>query len=391
MSAADEAVKWLDGRQDEIESAIAALVNINSYTDNPGGGRQVGALLRELYASAGLEAAVVESHRYADHLVFRSKASAPNKGAIALVGHLDTVFPPGTFEAYRRDGELGRGPGVLDMKGGLVVVGFAIRALAQTIGLDAIAPLRIVVVADEEVGSPEGQQVIAASVSGAQAALVFEAGRKGDAIITSRKGTGGMTAVATGKAAHAGANHQDGVNAIWAMAAFIERIQALTDYDRGVTINVGKVSGGQGKNTVPDHAEAMFDLRFVSTSDAEATVYAITQAAREAEARVPGSAIVLSGGVARKPLERSPQNVTLFETYARCAKESGLGFTEAALIGGGSDASTTSALGIASIDGLGPRGSGFHTKDELIELSSLVPKAQALVRMLVKLSEGHRG
>lgn len=386
MNAADEAVKWLDGRQDEMEKAIATLVNINSYTDNPGGGRQVGALLRELYRSAGLEASVVESRRYADHLVFRSKSGASNKGAIALVGHLDTVFPPGIFEAYRRDGELGRGPGVLDMKGGLVVVGFAIRALAQTVGLDALAPLRIVVVADEEVGSPEGQQVIAASVSGAQAALVFEAGRKGDAIITSRKGTGGMTAIATGKAAHAGANHQDGINAIWAIASFIDRIQLLTDYARGVTLNVGKVSGGQGKNTVPDQAEAAFDLRFVSTLDGEATIEAIGRAAREAEAHVPGSSIALSGGIARKPLERSVQNVTLFEIYAACAKESGLGFGEAGLIGGGSDASTTSTLGIASIDGLGPRGIGFHTKDEQIELSSLVPKAQALARAIVRLS-----
>jgi glutamate carboxypeptidase len=272
------------------------------------------------------------------------------------------------------------------MKGGLVVVGFAFRALAQTLGLEAIAPLRVVVVADEEVGSPEGQQVIAASVSGARAALVFEAGRKGDAIITSRKGTGGMTAVAAGKAAHAGANHQDGVNAIWALASFIDRIQGLTDYARGVTLNVGKVSGGQGKNTVPDQAEAAFDLRFVSTRDGEATVEAIARAAREAEAHVPGSSIALSGGIARKPLERSPENVALLELYASCAKECGLGFGEAGLIGGGSDASTTSTLGIASIDGLGPRGIGFHTKDEQIELSSLVPKAQALARAIVKLS-----
>ncbi len=133
------------------------------------------------------------SERFADHLVFRSRPELPNRGAVALVGHLDTVFAPGTFEGYRADDTTARGPGVLDMKGGLVVMAFALRALAVTGGLDAVVPVRVVVVSDEEVGSPEGQGVIAAAISGSSACLVFEAGRVADAIITRRKGTGGMT------------------------------------------------------------------------------------------------------------------------------------------------------------------------------------------------------
>ena len=381
-SHAEEATAWLSDRQRAMEDAIAPLVHQNSYTENPEGGRKVGTLLRALFAVEGLELHVRPSERFADHLVFRSRAQLPNKGAVALIGHLDTVFPPGSFEGFRRDGELARGPGVLDMKGGLVVIAFALQALAATGGLDAVAPVRVVIVSDEEVGSPEGQGVLAAAISGSSAALVFEAGRQGDAIITRRKGTGGMTAVAQGKAAHAGNAHKEGANAVWALARFVDGVQKLTDYDRGVTVNVGRVSGGHSKNTVPDRAEAQLDLRFCTGADGEALVARVRAVAEEASSGVPGTRIELHGGVSRTPLERSDASARLLAEYAACARAHGLGSSEAPLIGGGSDASTSSALGIPSIDGLGPRGTGFHTKDELIEVASLVPKAQALAMFL---------
>jgi glutamate carboxypeptidase len=383
-SHADEATAWLSDKQRAMEEALAPLVDQNSYTENPEGGRKVGAMLRGLFAMEGIEVHVRPSERFADHLVFRSRAQLSNKGAVALVGHLDTVFPPGVFEGYRRDGELARGPGVLDMKGGLVVIAFALKALAATGGLDAVVPIRVVVVGDEEVGSPEGQGVIAAAVSGSACALVFEAGRKADTIITRRKGTGGMTAVAHGRAAHAGNAHKEGANAIWAIARFVDGVQKLTDYDRGVTLNVGRVSGGHSKNTVPDRAEAQLDLRFCTRADGDALVGSVRAAAEEACAGVSGTRIELHGGVARTPLERSDASVQLLAEYAACARAEGLGGDEAPLIGGGSDASTTSGLGIPSIDGLGPRGSGFHTKDELVELATLVPKAQALARFIAQ-------
>jgi glutamate carboxypeptidase len=382
-SRGEAAARWLGGKQRAMEDRIAALVEVNSFTDNVDGGRKVGGMLRELFALPGLASGVKPSARYADHLVFESRAGAAVP-SVALVGHLDTVFPPGTFEGYRRDGDLARGPGVLDMKGGLVVVAFALQALVEAGGLEGVAPLRIAIVADEEVGSPEGQGIIREGIAGADAALVFEAGRTNppDAIITRRKGTGSITARAFGKAAHAGNNHKEGVNALWAIARFTDRVQALTDYDRGVTVNVGKITGGQGKNTVPDQGEAALDIRFCSRADADALVAAIRRAAEEAAASVPGSRIEIEGGVSRLPLERTDASAALMRAYAEQARASGLGGDEAPLIGGGSDASTSSAMGIASIDGLGPRGVGFHTKDERIEVASLVPKAQALARFL---------
>ena len=386
-----DAVRWLEERAKDMERELAELVAQNSFTDNTDGGRKVGAMLRErTFAIAGLDPRVVASARYADHLVFSSRGAA-SRNPIALVGHLDTVFPPGTFEGFRRDGDLARGPGVLDMKGGLVVVAWALRAIAETVGLDAIAPVRLAIVADEEVGSPEGQKVIREAIDGATGALVFEAGRKGDLVITRRKGTGSMNAVATGRAAHAGNNHKEGKNAIWALARFIDRAQALTDYARGVTVNVGVISGGTSKNTVPERAEAQLDLRFETIADGEKLVADLRAAAASAPALesadgnpLDGVTIALGGGIARQPLERSDASVALMNSYLACAKASGLGGGEAALIGGGSDASTSSAIGIASIDGLGPRGVGFHTKDEQIEIATLVLKAQALARFLLQ-------
>jgi glutamate carboxypeptidase len=378
---ATDAAAWLTSRLPEMEEALAALVDVNSYTDNAEGGRKVGAMLRELLALPGLTAEVVPSQRFADHLVFRSEGR-PGVAPLALVGHLDTVFPPGIFEGYRVDGTLRRGPGVLDMKGGLVVMAWALKALAASGGLAKVPPLRLVVVADEEVGSPEGQAVIHRAIAGAQGCLVFESGRAQDAIITRRKGTGALVARAYGKAAHAGNAHQEGKNAIWAVARFIDRVQGLTDYEKGVTVNVGKVAGGQGKNTVPDKAEAHVDIRFCTHAHGEELVAGLRRAAEEATASVPGTRIELEGGISREPLERTDASARLMEAYGAQARTVGLGSGEAGLIGGGSDASTSHGMGIASIDGLGPRGKGFHTVEEFIEADTLVPKAQALARFL---------
>ncbi len=387
-SHADEATAWLSDKTRAMSESLAPLVEINSYTENPEGGRKVGALLRELLARDGVEAVVRPSERFADHLVFRSRPELPNRGAVALVGHLDTVFPPGTFEGYRADDATAHGPGVLDMKGGLVVMAFALRALAATGGLDAVVPVRVVVVSDEEVGSPEGQGVIAAAITGSSACLVFEAGRAADAIITRRKGTGGMTAIVHGRAAHAGNAHEDGANAIWAAARFVDAVQRLTDYERGVTVNVGRIAGGHSKNTVPDRVETQVDLRFRTRADGEQLALSIRRAADDAAAGVPGTRIELLGGISRPSLERTEASARLCAEYAACARVHGLGGEEAPLIGGGSDASTAASLGIPAIDGLGPRGAGFHTKEERIDLASLVPKAQALARFLAQRARG---
>jgi glutamate carboxypeptidase len=371
-------------REPAMLELIERLVVQNSFTENREGGAAVGeAVAAELRSIEGVSVRAFPSEQFAPHIMATTRAAeASPEGCIAIVGHLDTVFPPGVFEGYHRDGDVARGPGVLDMKGGLVIAIEALRALA---GLGALAdlPVRFLIVSDEEVGSPEGRPLIQREVKGAAGALVLEAGRKGDAVITARKGTAGLKATAAGRAAHAGNAHASGANAIWALARFIDKAQSLTDYARGITVNIGKISGGQGKNTVPDHAEALIDFRFERIEDGEATLDALLRAAAASAESVPGTSVAIVGGVARSPLERTDANVALYREYAACARACGLGDGEAPLLGGGSDASSTAAIGIPSIDGLGPRGSGFHTKEELIEIPTLLPKAEALARFLL--------
>ncbi len=141
--------------------------------------------------------------------------------------------------------------------------------------------------------------------------------------------------------------------------------------------------GGETPNTVPDHARAELDIRFTSAADAERLVAELSTEADRAASSVPGASIELSGGVSRVPLEKTAASEALYAEYATCAVASGLGAIESPLVGGGSDASTLSALGIPCIDGLGPRGAGVHTKDEHIEVATLVPKAMAVARFLI--------
>ena len=271
------------------------------------------------------------------------------------------------------------------MKGGLVVMAWALKALEQTRGLSKVVPIKVIIVSDEEVGSFEGAPLIRKELVGAQAALVFESGRINDAIVTSRKGIGNLDVTVKGKAAHAGNNHQDGANAAWAIARFVDKAQQLTDYQRGVTVNVGKITGGIGKNTVPDHATAELDVRYVTRKDAETLFKNLETAAQDAAASVPGTHATCAGGMNRPPMERTPENLKLFEAYGPFAIKFGLAAGEAPRVGGGSDACTTSDMGIPSIDALGPRGKGFHTHDEYIEVSTLLTRAQALAAFLESL------
>jgi glutamate carboxypeptidase len=370
---------------DEALPVLERWVRINSFTDNVAGVNRMADELEADFASLDLIHARHPGDGLGDHLVWRTAAWDQHPARrVLMVGHHDTVFPPGTFEGFERQGDRARGPGALDMKGGILVVRTALRAL-QEVGALASLPLALVTVADEEIGSPTSRPLIEDLARGARAGLVFESGRRDDSVVTRRKGTGSLKVKARGRAAHAGNAHRDGVNAIWGMARLIDRLQGLTDYDRGVTVNVGLVSGGEAKNTVPAQADCGVDIRFVRAVDGTDLVAAIDQAAR-AVAGETGVTFSLDGGVRRPPLERSDATGALYRLYAENAQRFGLGGGESGLVGGGSDANTVSAIGVPVIDGLGPRGAGFHTHDEYIEVPTLIPRAQALVATLVALA-----
>ena len=374
----DRALAALCKRSDEMLRLTRRLVEQNSFTENVDGANRVAELLREAFSLPPLSLKRIASTRFGEHLVWRTRAvGAP----ILLIGHHDTVFPEGHFEGWREENGRAIGPGVLDMKGGLAVIWGALATLDE-MGALANLPLVVVSVSDEEVGSPDSTPHLKALAQGASCALVFESGRPGDIIVTRRRGTGGVICKSTGKAAHAGNAHAEGVNAIWALSKFVDAAQSLTNYSRGLTVNCGKIIGGTSKNTVPEKASCELDIRFESQDAARELMHALQAVADQTEAAVPGAKLALSGGPKRMPLERTTASVALYAEYAACQRVAGLGDGESPLVGGGSDANTVSEVGVPAIDGLGPRGEGYHTTQEYAELASFHPKAEALLRFL---------
>ncbi|HTN52624.1 MAG TPA: M20 family metallopeptidase [Anaeromyxobacter sp.] len=374
----ESALSWLGTQRGAMESLLERLVRQGSFTHDRPGVEAAQRLAAGELRALGLEVELRPSTRFGPHLLFSGRGpGAP----VFLLGHADTVFPPGSFEGFRRDGDRATGPGAFDMKGGLVVMLLGLAA-ARRAGLLERRAVRGILVADEEVGSPESQPIIVAHARGSACALCFESGRAGDRIVTRRKGVAGLRVEARGVAAHAGNEPERGRSAIWAMARFVDRAQALADPGRGLTVNVGLISGGTARNTVPAAAACEVDLRFEAEPDGRRLVEGLRRAA--AEAALPGTALEVAEAGWRTPLERTAASAALAEEYGECQRESGLGAGEAPLVGGGSDACTTGAAGIPSIDGLGPRGSGFHTPAEEVDLASLVPKAAAFLRFLAR-------
>jgi glutamate carboxypeptidase len=379
-ASVSQSLTWLEQQAGALEGLVADLVRLDSHTGDAAGVTRVVELLDAELADLGLATERIAAPPFGPHLAFRGPAhGAP----VFLVGHTDTVFPPDTFTGWRVESGFGHGPGAFDMKGGLAVLLFGLAA-AHRAGLLARVPVAGLLVSDEEVGSPSSQPHLRRLAAGARAALVFESGRSGDLLVTQRKGTASVLVVARGVAAHAGNEHEKGRSAIWALARFVDAAQRLTDYQRGVTVNVGTFRGGTSKNTVPEHAECEVDLRFLSNADGERLVEALRAACLQAA--VEGAGLELSPASWRPPLVRTPASSALAEAYGAGQRLSGLSSGEAPLVGGGSDGCTTGALGIPTIDGLGPRGSGFHTRNERVALDSLVPKAQALLRYLARLA-----
>ena len=377
-----EQVKWLE-----------ALVNQPSYTRTVDDVEAAAAMIEARMLEMGCGVERVASETFADHRVYATPGTGSDEPAILLSGHCDTVYPREQgFLVFERDGDTIRGPGVLDMKSGLSVVVFALQAIHRAAPEDfATLKLRFVNNTDEEVGSPDSRLLYEALAGKSTAALVFEGGRDGDRVITARKGTGGFQFEVTGREAHAGNRHEDGVNAIHALALIIPRIEALTDYGAGTTANVGVVSGGTSKNTVPMSAECLVDVRITSMAAGEKVEKALRDIAANPfdqvavlPATLHEATVTLSGGILRPPMEATPASVALGERYEAAARQEGLGTGQAPLQGGGSDANLLAAKGVPCIDGLGPYGKFMHSPKEWSSLESLRKKTKALARFLME-------
>ena len=301
------------------------------------------------------------------------------------MGHRDTVFPDG--EAARRpftirDG-IAYGPGVADMKAGLVMNCFVLAAFAKFGG--APAPLLGLFTGDEEIGSPEGRAVIEAEARRARVVFNSEPGRVSGNVVTGRKGGVFMVFRITGKAAHSGGNFADGISAIEELARKIQAIHALTDLDRGITLNVGLVSGGQSVNTVAPWAEGEIDLRYIDPADRDDVMARIGGIIERSF--VPGTRAELTVKGEFLPLKQTPTLETAVrDSMSAAAADTGFA-TDGEFTGGCADSGFTAAVGAPTLCAVGPVGGKAHSPDEFLRIDSLVPRAQACARAILRLGQ----
>ncbi|WP_028776085.1 M20 family metallopeptidase [Shimazuella kribbensis] len=298
---------------------------------------------------------------------------------ILILTHFDTVWDVGRL-SYRMEGNKAFGPGILDMKSGIIQAIWAIKACKE---LDMPLNKKIVLMctSDEEIGSHTSRSLIEQEAKNSKVTLVPEpAVTQTGALKTGRKGTSVYKMTITGKASHAGNHHADGISAVEEMAHQILFLQSLTDYEKGTTVNAGIANGGNRINVVAEKAEIHIDVRMSNLLEAKRISHMIHQA----KPHLKGITLEIEGGVNRPPMERTRQTEELFHVAKECGDELGLTLTEA-FVGGGSDGNFTAALGIPTLDGLGAIGDGIHAEHEHILIDQLPVRAALFAKLITKL------
>jgi len=365
---------FCESHVDEIVATIEALVRLESpSTDKPAVDR-CGAEIAARLRAQGAQVELLRRSDRGDHIAAR----IPGSGRpVMLLGHFDTVWPLGTLNLMplRREGTRLHGPGTFDMKAGIAIALGAIAALRATATLHP--PISILWTTDEEIGSGTSRDAIESAAREAAAVLVLEPALPGGALKTARKGCGEFEVVVEGIAAHAGIDPASGASAINELAAQIATISQLQDLDRGVSINVGLIEGGSRPNVVAAHARAVVDVRAPTMDEAksvEAAFHRLQPAGR-------GTRLKVKGGFERPPLERTAAVAHLFAVAHDVAALLGRDLQEGST-GGGSDGNFTGAMGVPTLDGLGPVGDGAHARHEYVDVAEL-PWRAALVAGLI--------
>ena len=368
---------WLGGQQQAMQDLLHRIVDIDSGSRDEAGILAVAQALRERLEAAGVAVRFEDVPGYGVLLhadVVGPGGDGPAEGApIYLMGHMDTVFPAGTVARRPFRVEEGRayGPGVADMKSGLVLNVFVAEAFARCGGLGA--PLKLFFSCDEEIGSPATRQTIMDTVRGARAVFNAEPGRVSGNLVTSRKGSMAVEFEVQGVAAHAGINHAAGASALEAMARKLLALHALTDPATGTTTNVGVLQGGIVPNMVAPHAKAELDVRYTAQTDPDALMERIRAIVEEESVpRTQGRVTAV-----RRTLPMAPTPDALLQLYRRGAQS--LGFdVQGEFTGGAADSGLTASVGVPTLCATGPVGGHPHTEREYCELATFVPRAQAV-------------
>lgn len=389
MSTVESKVtEWLSGRQAEMLAELEAMVNIDGGSYDKAGVDAVGERVRAFCARHDIPVETIPGKLHGDCLRATVAGTEAGQGSgnarrnIVLMGHRDTVFPKGEPQRrpFRVENGIATGPGVCDMKAGLVQNMFVLAAFQACGG--APGPLVGLFTGDEEIGSPEGRPVIEQEARSARVVFNSEPGRPSGGVVTGRKGGVFMVMDITGKAAHSGGNFEAGISAIEELARKIQAIHALTDLERGITLNVGLVSGGQSVNTVAPWAQGQIDLRYVHPADRDDIMGRIHEII--GRSFVPGTSATLTIKGEFLPLAQNPGTDAVFSLYKEAAAESGFE-TQGEFAGGCADSGFTAAMGAPTLCAVGPVGGKAHSPEEYLEVATLVPRAQALARAILKL------
>lgn len=375
---ANRVLEYVRGQEGYLIDLLKHLVEAESPSAHPsshgptrhafiGALKELGLYVREVGSPGGPR-----------HIYARSEKRDRHGRTQLLVGHYDTVWPVGTLaeRPFSVDGNIIRGPGVFDMKGGLVQIVLALKAIKQLKLEVADTPL-IFVNADEEIGSRTSTRYIRWLARHADRAFILEPAMGEDGKIkTERKGIGKFTVTVFGKAAHAGLDPESGASAILELSHVIQELFAMNDVDKGITVNVGTVDGGIQANVVAPHSTAVVDVRVPTVEDGkqiQKRIYAI-------EPKVAGVRLRIEGGIGRPSMEATPANRALWLQAKSIGACLGLELNRA-IAGGGSDGNTTSQYA-ATLDGLGPVGDGAHAKHEFLYINKTLERA-ALLTMLM--------
>src|SRR6266853_842289 len=375
-------INWLAPREEAMTRLLSRFVRAESPSFDKAAVDRFGLIVAAEWKRRGASVKLLHQRERGNH--DRAELRPPknrSRGQILILGHLDTVYPAGTIAQTPFRVSRGRawGPGTFDMKGGLVIALYSMDALAA---VGCLPEKRIVFLwtSDEEIGSESSRAAIEREAKRSDAVLVLEpaAGLDGR-VKTGRKGVGEIELIVTGRAAHAGLNPEDGVNAIEEMAHQIARISRWNQPRRGITVNAGVIEGGTRTNVIPERARALVDLRASRVED----MRALERKFRALRPILSGAKLEIRGGFNRPPMERK-MSAALYAKARALSKEMGLTLGEA-FVGGGSDGNFTAALGVPTLDGLGAVGENAHSPRENIVIRALPERAGLLAGLIATL------
>ncbi|GHS97364.1 glutamate carboxypeptidase [Synergistales bacterium] len=380
----EKAFRFIDAKRDEMIKTWEKLVNMESGTLHKEDIDKVAMFLKETAESFGGHARLVEFQQAGNGLVVEF-GNPTDKPQVCFLGHFDTVFPHGTVSKRPFKIEEGRayGPGVLDMKAGVVIQLYVAKALIEAGYSDR--QIRVVLAGDEEMGHPKSDmsRVFEEECAGAVAAFNFETGDVSNALVVGRKGTATYDIAVQGISVHAGREPEKGRSAILEMAHKIIAIQALTDYEKGVTFNVGTVKGGTVRNAVPDHAEIEVDVRVMESEQLDEVDKKITDVV--AHTYVEGTTTTCARGVGIMPMLRTAGNEKLFELVRRVSEELGLETPHPVISGGGSDSAYSVRAGVPTVDQMGVKGQWNHSDREYAVVDTLFERAKLALACVLAL------